>query len=99
MIVPEVDAPGPITDEYAITDEYLVDVTGGEATQDNLGRCGPGDALEFLGDVRTPECLAHDLAVRGGDPNGEPTVWSHIAALPLLPAAVGSYFRGLIFGK
>jgi hypothetical protein len=76
----------------------LASITGGEATTDNLGRCGPGDDLQFLGDVRTPECLAHDLAVRGGDPNGQPTVWSHIQALPLLPAAVGSYFRGLVFG-
>jgi hypothetical protein len=77
----------------------LATVVGGEATTDNLGRCGPGDDLQFLGDVRTPECLAHDLAVRDGDPNGTPTVWSHIKALPLLPAAVGSYFRGLIFGS
>jgi len=76
----------------------LATVTGGESTTDNLGRCGPGDDMAWLGDVRTPECLAHDLAVRNGDPNGTPTVWSHIAALPLLPAAIGSYFRGLIFG-
>lgn len=74
-------------------------VIGGEANQDNLGRCGPGDDMAFLGDIKTPECLAHDLAVRNGDPNGTPTIWSHIAALPLLPAAIGSYVGALIFGQ
>ena len=64
----------------------LARVTGGEATEDNLGRCGPGDDLAFLGDVRTPECLAHDLAVLGGDPNGQPSFCSHVASLALLRA-------------
>lgn len=83
----------------AIATTELAAVSGGEASQDNLGRCGPGGGWGWLGDVRTPECLAHDLAVRGGDPNQEGTLWSHITALPLLPAAVGSYVRGLIFGR
>lgn len=86
-------------DARTLADADLATVVGGDASQDNLGRCGPGDGWQWMGDVRTPECLAHDLAVRGGDPNGQGTVWSHIAALPLLPAAVGSYVRAVITGR
>ncbi|MGE0397087.1 MAG: hypothetical protein AB7T06_10240 [Kofleriaceae bacterium] len=61
-------------------------------TPDNFGRCGPGDGMSFLGDVYTKECAAHDAAVRSAQANGESKVMSHIKALPLLPAAIGSYF-------
>ena len=68
----------------------LEHVSGGD---DSLGRCGPGSSLTFLGDVRTPECLAHDTAVRDRIAAGESRVMAHVRALPLLPAAIGSYVR------
>lgn len=60
-------------------------------TPEDFGRCGPGTGMGFLGDVYTKECAAHDAAVRGAQANGESKVMSHIKALPLLPAAIGSY--------
>lgn len=63
--------------------------TGG--TPSDFGRCGPGTGMGFLGDVYTNECAAHDAAVRTAQANGESKVMSHIKALPLLPAAIGSY--------
>lgn len=68
----------------------LATVTGGA---DDLGRCGPGSRWRFLGDVYTPECAAHDGAVRGAIANGTPRMLAHVEALPLLPAAVGSYVK------
>jgi hypothetical protein len=49
--------------------------------------------MSFLGNYYTPEALAHDQAVRGGVASGQSRVGAHLRALPLLPAAVGSYFR------
>lgn len=60
-------------------------------TPSNLGRCGPGDGMGFLGDVKTQACLDHDLAVRNSQASGDSKVMSHVKALPLLPAAIGSY--------
>jgi hypothetical protein len=68
----------------------LEQVSGGD---DSLGRCGPGSSMKFLGDVRTPECLAHDTAVRDRIAAGDSTVTAHLRSLPLLPAAIGSYLR------
>jgi len=62
-------------------------------TPSDFGRCGPGTGMGFLGDVYTPQCAAHDAAVRGAEASGESKVMSHIKALPLLPAAIGSYFQ------
>ena len=77
-----------------IRDEDLRVVFGGANPgynpQDNaLGRVGPGRSMRFLGNYYTPEALAHDRAVRsnGGGWRG------HLRALPLLPAAAGSYLR------
>jgi hypothetical protein len=74
----------------------LSSVTGGAPapTGDNaFGRCGPGTSWKFLGNVYTPQCRAHDAAVRTGEANGGSHVLAQIRALPLLPAAIGSYFR------
>jgi hypothetical protein len=58
-----------------------------------FGRCGPEDRWRWLGDVYTPECSAHDAAVRGAIANGSSRVGAHVRALPLLPSAIGSYLR------
>lgn len=78
----------------SIVSAELAMVMGGAtttATPSNLGRCGPGSGMAFLGDVRTQPCMDHDLAVRSSQANGDSKVMSHIKALPLLPAAIGSY--------
>lgn len=70
----------------------LSSVTGGDG--DNaFGRCGPGTKWAWLGDVYTPQCAAHDAAVRGELATGASHVAAHVKALPLLPAAIGSYLR------
>jgi hypothetical protein len=48
--------------------------------------------MGFLGDVYTPQCAAHDTAVRNNEASGDNKVMAHLKALPLLPAAIGSYF-------
>ena len=58
-----------------------------------LGRAGPNTSWKFLGNYYTPEALAHDKAVRANLANGSNHVMAHAKALPLLPSAVGSYFR------
>lgn len=63
----------------------------GAAGVDDFGRCGPGSSWRWLGDVFTPQCAAHDAAVRGALASGASPVMAHVRALPLLPAAVGSY--------
>ena len=73
----------------------LETVTGGS----DLGRCGPGSRWQFLGNVYTRECGAHDAAVRGAKASGDPAWLAHARALPLLPAAVGSYVRARITGQ
>lgn len=76
----------------ALTPIQLSSVTGGDG--DNaFGRCGPGTKWAWLGDVYTPQCAAHDAAVRGALANGSSHVAAHVKALPLLPAAIGSYVR------
>jgi hypothetical protein len=78
----------------AIDPELLALVSGGaDPTPGDLGRCGPASGWKWLGNVRTRECKAHDTAVRNSMANGSSTLMSHVKALPLLPAAVASYFR------
>lgn len=67
----------------------LARVAGGN----DFGRCGPGSSWKWLGNVYTPECAAHDAAVRGRLANGESAFMAHAKSLPLLPAAIGSYVR------
>jgi hypothetical protein len=81
-----------------LTLDELDSVRGGYSDAD-FGRCGPGSHLKFLGDVRTTECAAHDAAVRGALANGSSQLGAQWKALPLLPAAVGSYFRKTFTGK
>lgn len=74
-----------------LTPDQLQHIAGGD---DNaFGRCGPGTRWQWLGNVYTPECRAHDAAVRGALENGSSRVGAHVRALPLLPAAIGSYVR------
>jgi hypothetical protein len=74
-------------------------VTGGEASaaggqpSSDFGRCGPGSSWKWLGNVYTPECAAHDAAVRGRLASGSSDFMAHAKSLPLLPAAIGSYVR------
>ena len=75
-----------------LTQQDLELVRGGYSDAD-FGRCGPGSSWKFLGDVRTCECAAHDAAVRGALQNGSSQVMAQVKALPLLPAAIGSYVR------
>jgi len=70
----------------------LARVSGG-ADDNAFGRCGPGTSWKWLGNVYTPECRAHDAAVRGQLANGSSHVMAHVKSLPLLPAAIGSYVR------
>lgn len=78
----------------------LARICGGDAGagDNSFGRCGPGSQWQWLGNVYTPECATHDAAVRGQLAEGTSHVMAHFKALPLLPAAVGSYFRAR-FGK
>jgi hypothetical protein len=81
--------------------DQLALVVGGAApaNHDNaFGRCGPGTRWPWLGNVYTPQCAAHDAAVRGALAHGESRVAAHVGALPLLPAAVGSYVRARLTG-
>jgi hypothetical protein len=70
----------------------LRSVSGGN-DDDAFGRCGPGTQWAWLGNVYTPQCAAHDAAVRGALSSGSSHVAAHWKALPLLPAAIGSYVR------
>ena len=76
-----------------VTTELANVVAGAAPTAQpaDFGRCGPGTGMGFLGNVYTPECAAHDAAVRGSQASGDNKVVSHLKALPLLPAAIGSY--------
>ena len=68
-------------------------LVAGGADDNAFGRCGPGTSWKWLGDVYTPECRAHDAAVRGRIANGSSEPMAHLRSLPLLPAAIGSYVR------
>jgi hypothetical protein len=81
-----------------LDDRELARVAGAEGApptsdDDSFGRCGPGSSWQWLGNVYTPECRAHDAAVRGEIAQGTPRVLAHLKALPLLRPAVASYFR------
>jgi hypothetical protein len=76
-----------------VTDEQLHQVRGGIDTGDAYGRCGPGTGWKWLGNVYTPECRAHDTAVRTQEAAGTPHWLAQVRALPQLPAAVASYVR------
>jgi hypothetical protein len=78
----------------ALDDATLERVTGG--ADPSFGRCGPGASWGFLGNVYTPECRAHDTAVRGAIQSGSSKPVAHLRALPLLPAAIGSYARRVV---
>jgi hypothetical protein len=75
----------------------LANVRGG-AEQSDFGRCGPGSSMQFLGNYYTPECAAHDAAVRGNLAGGDSQFMAHLKALPKFPAAVGSWFRAKLGG-
>lgn len=70
--------------------DQLEAVTGGA---DDFGRCGPAASWPILGDIHTPQCAAHDASVRGAEAKGTPKLLAHLQALPLLPAAVGSWVK------
>lgn len=81
-----------------LSDDLLTAVAAGadpgyNPADDALGRAGPGRSWSWLGNYYTPEALAHDKAVRGSLAAGSSKLMAHAKALPLLPAAVGSYFR------
>lgn len=80
-----------------IHDSQLASITGAASPSD-FGRCGPGSSWGFLGDVRTSACASHDAAVRGNLAAGDSKVMAHAKALPLLPAAIGSYFKARLAG-
>ena len=71
----------------------LETVRGGAASSSSLGRCGPGNKMKFLGNIYTPECKAHDIAVRSAMSKGSSFWGASLKALPLLGPAIGSYFR------
>ena len=71
-----------------IPDEQLEHVVGGA---DAFGRCGPGEGMSWLGDVRTPECARHDALVDKYVADGSSKTMAHVRAAPALPAAIGSY--------
>lgn len=76
----------------------LARVTGGadpgyNPSDNAFGRAGPGRSWTWLGNYYTPEALAHDRSVRNSIQSGSSKPMAHAKALPLLPAAVGSYFR------
>ena len=73
--------------------------TGAVGGDNALGRCGPGTRWSFLGNIYTPECKAHDVAVRTAEASGTPKWLSHLEALPLLPAAVGSWVKAKLAGQ
>lgn len=75
-----------------LTLEQLATIRGGYGDQD-FGRCGPGSSWKFLGDVRTCACARHDAAVRGELAKGRSELVAQAKALPLLPAAIGSYIK------
>jgi hypothetical protein len=77
----------------------LETVTGGAAPPSDFGRCGPGSSWPILGNVFTPECRAHDAAVRDAKAGGDPAWLAHVKALPLLPAAAASYVRARVTGQ
>ena len=86
------------TAHESLSDEILAGVAGGadpgyNPADDALGRAGPGQSWSWLGNYYTPEALAHDQAVRTSIAGGSSHVLAHVKALPLLPAAIGSYFR------
>ncbi len=78
---------------HQVVDDTTLALVLGGAGDPALGRCGPGASWGFLGNVYTPQCLAHDQAVRGEKAKGTNRVMAHLKALPLLPAAIGSYVK------
>lgn len=92
-----------MTQLTALPDVELERVAGGDAApatnnDDSFGRCGPGSSWQWLGNVYTPQCAAHDAAVRGEIAQGTPRPLAHLKAVPLLLPAIGSYFRAR-FGR
>lgn len=94
--VPTIEAETELCEP--LSDDLLTAVAAGadpgyNPADDALGRAGPGRTWSWLGNYYTPEALAHDQAVRSNLAGGSSRVMAHVKALPLLPAAVGSYFR------
>ena len=81
---------------HEVIDGATLQLVSGGANDASFGRCGPGARWGFLGNVYTDQCRAHDGAVRGNIKNGSSRFMSHVRALPLLPAAIGSYARKAI---
>ena len=74
-----------------LTTAELETVRGGA---DTFGRCGPGGAMQgLLGNIYTPECKAHDGAVRSALKQGASYLGAQWQARGLFPAAVRSWFR------
>jgi hypothetical protein len=83
-----------------IAPEQLDLVAAGIAYSDaDLGRCGPGSSWKWLGNIHTSACMQHDLAVRGALQSGSSHVMAQVKALPLLPAAVGSWVSAKLHGQ
>lgn len=81
------------TDRFVSLDAPELQLVAGGADDNAFGRCGPGKSWPWLGNVYTPECRAHDAAVRGHIAGGSSKPMAHLRSLPLLPSAVGSYVR------
>ena len=90
---------GFVTAHHAEIHRFCARVVGGARkataapidTGHALGRCGPADGWKILGNIYTPQCMAHDMAVRTKEAQGTPHWLAQVEALPKLPAAIGSY--------
>ena len=81
---------------HEVLDDTALQIVIGGAGDASYGRCGPGASWGFLGNIYTDQCRAHDTAVRGNIANGSSKFMAHVRALPLLPAAIGSYAKKVI---
>jgi hypothetical protein len=80
--------------------DELAGITGGYSqSPDSMGGCGPGDYFRWMGNIRTPECMAHDQAVQQNRDQGMGEIEAQARALPKFPAAVQSYVQALKDGK
>lgn len=81
---------------HEVLEGAALQIVIGGAGEASFGRCGPGASWGFLGNVYTDQCRAHDSAVRGDIVNGSSKFRAHLRALPLLPAAIGSYAKKVL---
>jgi hypothetical protein len=73
----------------SLDDRALGLVVGGE--DKSIGRCGLGDSMPALGNVRTRQCYAHDKLVNAYQQSGSSTPMAHLRSIKALGPAVGSY--------